>query len=311
MRSTSRSVVGMTKRDDDNPDEWLSSGPAAWFIISLTAVAFVGLVAWGFGEFRANRVVEAAIAVAPTDEARKPLREELDLTAQQTMATAAIVATVLSAIIMVFIALTVWFTRNASIQAQKSLAISQRALDETLAASRREIMPYLVAQASCSNIHDVDEIDSRTRLIIVLSIKNFGQTPCYIKYIRSYIKEKDEIHEMAQPRRRPVRKTIASQETCEIIVAFFSAAKAWSMRESTEYATLYIQIVSGDIFYDDREDHLKYIINSVIPMSDDGNLYGDAVTLELRPDSADNPLRSWIGTMDGGIKYDPSVKKQL
>lgn len=292
----------MTKRDHDKHRRDISRIPA-WFIACVVYGMLIGFTAWSVAEFRFDMGLERALELLPSSAERVEVRNELDLAAQQTMATSAIIAAILSGFSMAFVAATVYFSYN-------SLNQSHRALEETLAVSRRELMPYLVANAFCHSAHDAIEIDDRSFFLIKIFITNYGQTPCYIKYIRSYIKDGNTIHAMANPRKREVRKTIASKENHTVDVAFFSALKAFEMRDTFERSTLYIQIVSGDIFYDDREDHLKYTIASCTPELE-GDYYHDMIELRLEPDGVDNPLRSWVGTMDGGIKYDPSVKTQL
>jgi flagellar basal body-associated protein FliL len=293
----------MDKRDD-NPDEWLLDGPSAWFAIALAAIFIVAMVAWGFGEFRANHLIEAAIAVAPVDEARKPLREELDLAAQRTMATAAIVAVVLSAASMIFVAATVYFTRDASVQARLSLAISQEALNEAMASSRRELRPYLVASTSSPTVRTVASITEKSSLRIEISIKNYGQTPCYIKEVRSYIDYGNLHQEGNRVRTRRIGKVVVSQETADETLTLFSAKRACDMRESKSSATLYLQIYCTDIFEDDRKETLLFRIDSVLPVVR-GEILGDSVAIRLTPNRSQNPLRSSFGTLDGSIKYNP------
>lgn len=180
--------------NDEDPDKWLMGGPVAWFAMAAIVAIIVGAVGWGYAEFRADRAVRDALALAADEPARESLRNELDLAAQQTMATAAIVATVLSALSMAFVALTVWFTRDASVQARKSLALSQRALIETIEISKRELMPYLNVNISVDP-SEISEIDLNYDVKIFLDISNHGKTPCHVTSIyfdiREFISETD------------------------------------------------------------------------------------------------------------------------
>lgn len=285
--------------NDEDPDKWLMGGPVAWFAMAAIVAIIVGAVGWGYAEFRADRAVRDALALAADEPARESLRNELDLAAQQTMATAAIVATVLSALSMAFVALTVWFTRDASVQARKSLALSQRALDETLSASRRELRPYLFATANCSEILGFDEIKVGTNFIIKIHLNNFGKTPFYFETLRSTLSMKQNGIVIPIVRERFIGVTIEPMGEFKFAALTFSANLAWDEREYINKYPVFFEFIGSDLFHNKRICFANFVISAKSPMRDDGFTFEDCVRLEIRAFPGNNPLRPQDGVQDG------------
>ncbi len=157
-------------------DDGLTSGPAAWMIMATLVAVVIGLAAWSYAGFQATTQLADALALASDDE-RVELLAALDLMAQQRMATAAIVAVVLSAISAIMLAGTVWFTLDASRQSRRSAEIAQAALNEARATSRRELMPHIAGEVTIKRIVLPFSFD------LQVTVSNFGKTPCHLKEV--------------------------------------------------------------------------------------------------------------------------------
>lgn len=221
---------------DDDPDKWLKNGPAAWFTIAAVVAIMVGAVAWSYGEFRADRAVREALALAADNATRESLRNELDLAAQQTMATAAIVAAILSAVSMAFVALTVWFTRDASVQ-------SRRALTETLRISQRELRPYLAAAFSNYRSDRHGHVYS-----LIFTITNYGSTPAYLRHVSFYLSNIEHIFSYDLSGTIPIGEILGPDKSIETPFIKIGKQEINKISYHEEQITVIVKILFSDIF---------------------------------------------------------------
>lgn len=283
----------MTKRDDNNP-QGISNRAAAWFIGCLAAGILIGFAAWCFAEFRFDRGIDRAVALLSVDAERTEARAELDLAAQETMATAAIVTAVLSMVSMVFIAATVWFTKDASVHAQ-------RALTETLRISQRELMPYLVSAFSSINVEDLLNINEQKKYNLFFNISNSGQTPAYIKYIVFEFDIAKEIAPKGLSDKIDVAKVVKPNTSTESIFAYIPFEIAILMKHSDKQHSLKVEIYTSDIFSDVRLYRHDYIVKITETDFVERHSSGDLLKIKVSFDNSSNPLRSWDGATDGPI----------
>lgn len=260
----------------------LMGGPVAWMVMAIVLAAALGAI---LAVFVADGRIADGLRAAATAGERVLLRDELDLIAQRRMATAAVVAVVLSALSAVMLAGTVWFTLLAARHSQKSAEIAQAALDEARATSRRELVPYLAIELSFPTALNLDEpVFEGDTFPVRIEIINLGQTPCYVSTAQlSVLGGESFFPEFI------VRKTIQSQGRHYFSLAHFSEDDVEKLLNYRLMFTVSLKISST---FESRT--IKFFFNVTAYQSMDR--YGMPVDRELRLDfeplEAENPLRA-------------------